>query len=47
MCRRGLRTKAGSALVKGVVRKNRRKTKQALAHGGEDTERVMAVPYTD
>lgn len=45
-CRRGLRTASGSAMVRTVVRKNRRKVKQALRRGDE-AERVVSVPYTD
>jgi hypothetical protein len=45
-CRRGLRTASGSETVRLVVRKNRRKVKQALRRG-EEGERVVTVPYTD
>jgi hypothetical protein len=45
-CRRGLRTQSGSETVRHVVRRNRRKVKQALRSGGE-AERVVSVPYTD
>jgi hypothetical protein len=33
-------------MVRTVVRKNRRKVKQALRRGDE-AERVVSVPYTD
>jgi hypothetical protein len=33
-------------MVRHVVRRNRRKVKQALRKG-EDAERVVSVPYTD
>ena len=46
-CRRGLRTASGSEMVRHIVRKNRRKVKQALRSGSEDAERVVSVPYTD
>jgi hypothetical protein len=34
-------------MVRHIVRKNRRKVKQALRSGSEDAERVVSVPYTD
>ena len=46
MCRFGLRTRAGSRVVKQAVRTNRRKTKAALKQGKEPGKE-FSVPYTD
>jgi hypothetical protein len=46
MCRFGLRTRAGSRVVKQAVRTNRRKTKAALKQGKEPGK-AFSVPYTD
>ncbi len=45
-CRSGMHTKTGGKVVKKVVRKVRRTTKQKLKHG-EIPEPKVGVEYTD
>lgn len=45
-CRRGMHSKGGGIEVQKVIRKNRRKVKEALKKG-EEPEKKISCPYTD
>lgn len=46
MCKRGMRGGFGKAIVRAVIRKMRRETKEQLKRGYAP-DHVVSVPYTD
>jgi len=47
MCRRGIRSRSGHFTTKQVIKRIRRKYKQALRWGDDVMQVIVSTPYTD